>query len=182
MTTMTRDQFHAMLTRTKLTYQPADDPERPVAGDVVTVTRETEEQFVVWRLEGESWVRCGTVAVHDEARAWNASQMERFWSGRSGLSLQLGWLPPEPRSPAEGLVTWSELTGPAESIMRVIHLVWMELQGDGSGYRPLWCDDVDLGPPQAGGEPPPDAKRGQGKKRTCTVVEVHGSGRALRWA
>jgi hypothetical protein len=187
MTTMTRDQFHAMLIRAKLTYQPADDAARPAAGDVVTVTRETEGEFAVWRLEGETWARCGTIAVGDDARAWNASQMERFWNGRTGSSLQLGCLQQEPPSVTGGPVTRSELAGPVESIMRVVHLAWMELHGDAPGYRPLWCDDVDLRSPQTGGDPPRtvpagNAKRGRGKERTCTVVDVHGSGRALRWA
>jgi hypothetical protein len=187
MTTMTRDDFHAMLTKTKVAYQPAGDLEPPAATDVVTVTRETEEEFAVWWLEGETWLRCGTITIDDDARAWNASQMERFWNGRSGPSLQLGCLQQEPRSLAGGPVTRSELAGPVESIMRVVHLVWMELHGDGLGYRPLWCDDVDMRPPPASGDPPRtmpagNAKRGQGKKRDCTVVDVRGSGRVLRWA
>jgi hypothetical protein len=187
MTTMTRDDFHAMLTRTKAAYQPAGDPERPAAGDVVTVTQETEEEFAVWRLEGETWLRCGTIAIDDDARAWNASQMERFWNSRAGSALELGHLPHEPRSLAGSPVTRSELAGPVESIMRVVHLVWMELHGDSVGYRPLWCDDVELQAPPAAGEAPravpaSHAKRRQAKKRDCTVVDVRGAGRALRWA
>ena len=125
---MTRDEFQAMLSSTKARYQSTEDPERPAAGDVVTVSRETEGEFAVWRLEGETWLRCGMIAVDDDARAWNASQMERFWNTRAGSSLELGCLPVKPRSLDGEPITRSELAGPVESIMRVVHLVWVELQ------------------------------------------------------
>jgi hypothetical protein len=184
MTTMTRDDLHALLTKTKVAYQPADDTQSPTEGDVVTVTREAETLFVVWRLAGEAWSRCGTIAIDDDARAWNAAQMDRFWGSRWGTPLQLGCLPLVPPPLTGSPVTRSELAGPVESIMRMVHLVWMELQSDRLGYRPLWCDDVNVWAPQASdrtrttGKP----KRRQPKERDCTVVEVRGSGRALRWA
>lgn len=184
---MTRDEFQAMLSSTKARYQSTEDPERPAAGDVVTVSRETEGEFAVWRLEGETWLRCGMIAVDDDARAWNASQMERFWNTRAGSSLELGCLPVKPRSLDGEPITRSELAGPVESIMRVVHLVWVELQTGPLGYQPLWCDDVDLRTPEATEDPPKrmtarKTKRGHARERSCTVVDARGSGRALRWS
>lgn len=184
---MTRDDFSNMLVKTNVAYQPANDARSATAGEVVTVTRETEKEFGVWRLDGEAWVRCGTVMIADDARAWNASQMDRFWSSRSDTSLQLGCLPLVPPSLTGSPTTKTEPAGPVGSIIRLVHLVWTELHSDNLGYRPLWCDDVDLWVPRANDDAhrartAAKPKRRQSKDRDCTVVELRGSGRALRWA